>query len=109
MPNAEARIRDLAGAIREEVADLPGVTESARSFRIGGKILLRFSVQPDRLFLEFKLPTEEAGRATKLPFVKPMQFGGMGKHGWVEVSLTRKSDLPTVLRMVRSSHHLHRQ
>jgi predicted DNA-binding protein (MmcQ/YjbR family) len=105
---ASARIRGLAAAIRGQVADLPGVMESARSFRVRGKILVRFSLRADHVFLECKLPPQEAARATKLPFVKPMLFGGMGKHGWVEMSVTRKSDLPTALRLIRSSHGLHR-
>ena len=102
-------VRDLAGAIREQILKLAGVTEGARSFRIDKKIFVRFSLQADRVFLEFRLPPDEAKRATQLPFVSPMQFGDMGKHGWVEVTFTRKSELPVVLRFVRASHGLYRQ
>lgn len=102
-------VRDLASALRSEILKLPGVTERARSFRIGKKIFVRFRLEPDRVFLEFKLPPDEAKRATRLPFVSPMQFGGMGRHGWVEASFTRNSELRDLLPLIRSSRALYRQ
>ena len=102
-------LAELFGTIRSEIANLPGVRPGKRSFRIGQKIFVRFAEQPDRVFLEFKLPSEEAGRPTHHAFVRPMEFGGMGRHGWVEVSITRKSQLPVVRRLISLSHALYRQ
>ena len=102
-------LHELSATVRAEIAELPGVKAGARSFRIGQKIFVRFTEQPNRIFLEFKLPTAEAGRATRHSFVQPMQFGGMGRHGWVEVAVTRKSQLPIVRELVGLSHALYRK
>jgi predicted DNA-binding protein (MmcQ/YjbR family) len=106
---ASGRVRDLASVFREEILKLPTVTASTRSFRVGKKIFVRFTVEPDRVFVEFKLPPDEAKRSARLTFINPMRFGGMGKHGWVEASLTRNSELRRLLPLIRSSRALYGQ
>lgn len=95
--------------LRTEISKLPAVTVGARSFRIGQKIFVRLAEQPERVFLEFKLSTDDAARATGHAFIWPMQFGGMGRHGWVEVALARESQLPAVRRLIGLSHALYRR
>lgn len=107
IPTLPSPLHDLYATIHAEIAKLPGVAAGARSFRIGQKIFVRFARQRNRTFLEFKLPSADASRALQHPFVQPMQFGGMGRHGWVEVAVTRKSQLPIVLKLVRVSHGLY--
>ena len=103
-----SRIQELQHIIRMEVLSLPDVRVSTRGFRLAERIFVRMTVDARRVFLELKLPHDEAARAVStLPFVGPMSFGGMGRHGWVEISLTRKSQIRPVLRLVRMSHLLH--
>ena len=99
----------LSRTIRAEIAELPGVKASPRSFRIGQKIFVRFTEKPNHVLLEFTLSSDEAAHATRHAFVQPMEFGGMGRHGWVEVAATRASQLPVIRRLIGLSYALYRQ
>jgi hypothetical protein len=78
-----------------------------RNFKIGPKLFICFILTPTHVSLEFKLPPEAAALAARRPFARPMKFAKLGNHGWIEVRLARRSQIPAVLRWIRTSRTLY--
>ena len=84
-------------AIRVAALAYPEVTEDRPwdhpAFKIRGKKAFVFmGEQADTLSISLKLP-ESHEFANDLPFCKPTGYG-LGKSGWVSVTLTADMDLP---------------
>lgn len=103
------RVLDLAAAADREIAALTGVRRTDRgSFRVGGKVFARISVEDGAVVYGFKLDRDAARSAcARHDFVRPMVFGGMGAKGWVECSLRRKAQVAALLRLLGESRSLY--
>lgn len=87
---AQQAIRVAALAYPETSEDRPW---DHPAFKIRGKKAFVFmGEQSDSLSLSLKLP-ESHEAALDLPFCKPTGYG-LGKHGWVSISLSEGQDLP---------------
>ncbi len=87
---AQQAIRVAALAYPETNEDRPW---DHPAFKIRGKKAFVFmGEQSESLSLSLKLP-ESHEAALDLPFCKPTRYG-LGKYGWVSISLTPDQDLP---------------
>lgn len=102
------RLEQLAELAESQILALDGVYDSGRSsYRIGKKVFIRVDTTTDAITYGFKLTREDAAVAcSKKKYVVPMTFGGMGAKGWVELRLSRKSQLSTLVRLLRDSRAL---
>ncbi len=100
---------ELAQAAASEILTIAGVFDSGRgSYRVGKRVFIRLNATPDGLAFGFKLPPELAAQACNdHPFVVPMKFGKMGTKGWVDLKLTRRSQLAVLMRLLRKSRALY--
>ncbi len=62
------------------------------AFKVRGKAFVFMGEHDDRLSLSMKLP-ESSEAALALPFCTPTGYG-LGKYGWVSISLPATEDLP---------------
>ena len=100
----------LTAAAHERILSIPGVADSGRgSFRIGKKVFVRLAkTQDGASVFQFKLTPLSASRArANYAQVRPMQFGGMGRHGWIEFTLTRAAQLRALASLLAESRALY--
>jgi predicted DNA-binding protein (MmcQ/YjbR family) len=72
------------------------------TFRVRGKVFI--FTDPEAAGIGVKLPRDEAeALAATDPAVKPMGYG-LGRHGWVSVTLADEPDWQLVAELVRTSY-----
>lgn len=82
-------IRTAALAYPESTEDRPW---DHPAFKVRGKAFVFMGEHDDRLSLSMKLP-ESSEAALALPFCEPTGYG-LGRHGWVSISIPVDQDLP---------------
>jgi predicted DNA-binding protein (MmcQ/YjbR family) len=86
----------LEKSIREHSLSYPEVTEDFPwghpAIKVRGKMFSVWSIADGELTLSVKLP-QSKDSALMLPFAAPTGYG-MGKSGWVTLTLTGKEKLP---------------
>jgi len=92
-----------------ELLKLESVRHTEKSsFRIGSKVFIRYQHKNGTTTFGFKLLKEDAIKACKMyKCCEPMEFGGMGTKGWVDVTLSGKQQLPVLLRLAGKSRALY--
>jgi predicted DNA-binding protein (MmcQ/YjbR family) len=88
---APAALKKLETVMRDRALGYPEVEETfpwgERAIKVKGKTFLFMRLGDENLSFSVKLP-RTGMQALALPFAKPTEYG-LGKHGWVTVSLTK--------------------
>ena len=86
-----AAVKKLEKSMRDRALSYPETEETfpwgERAIKVKGKTFLFMRLGDSGLSFSVKLP-RTGFQALALPFAKPTEYG-LGKHGWVTVSLTK--------------------
>lgn len=103
-------IRRLMLEMNRRILKLSGVRHAwmwgTRNYKIGEKLFVFFVMKPEGLVLEFKVPPDVVKPALKNSFARPSAWKSMAAHGWIEVRMTRRSQVKSVMPLIEASHRL---
>ena len=102
----------IQSALAMTYAGADGVTRKemwgSRNFKLGDKVFVCWAPSAGGILVEFKLSLDEQRAALATGLAKPHGRGNHAAHGWVAVNLTRKADVPTVMRWIKQSRALYK-
>lgn len=92
-------LKAFESAIRKHALAFPDTREDhpwgENAFKVRGKVFVFMGVNSRELSMSVKLPLS-ADFALELPFAEPTGYG-MGKHGWVTLTVTPRKGPPLEL------------